>query len=173
MSKNYQTRSLMHLKCSSSLPITCRNARHFHLPGTHSTWLPDLCNRAWIGKPLVRRTISKSITLAVAIIAGVHAIGSFSVLFSSHFFEGLISLLISGAIAWFAWRRYQSFRRYQAQTYDWYISAHPVRSGSGNRPECLKCGSTYVQARRLMLHTFTVEHSCGTCGTPLYFSEER
>lgn len=121
----------------------------------------------------MRRTISKSLTLIVAIFAGMYAISSLVMLFTNSFMSGLVELLISGAIAWFAWKRFQSFRRYQSQTYDWYISAYPASSGSGKRPECSKCGSTHLQARRLMRHTFTVEHSCGKCGTPLYFSEER
>lgn len=119
----------------------------------------------------MRRSIAKYATLFVAFIAALHAFIDAEELILGHLFDALGGLLFSGGIAWFAWRRYQSFRAYQAHTYDWYIQNYPPRTVS--RPECLKCGSSFMRTRRLMRFTFTQEHSCGTCGTRLYYSEER
>lgn len=85
--------------------------------------------------------------------------------------SGLLTLLVTGALISLLIRRYCSIRRYENETYEWYVKQHPTNTGS--RPACAKCGANFLQTRRLMRYTHTREHFCGTCGTALYYSDER
>ncbi|MBN3852973.1 CopD family protein [Paraburkholderia sp. Ac-20340] len=119
----------------------------------------------------MRRNLAKYATLLVIVIAAMHFLTDLTGIFSSAFGQALVGMLLSGGLAWLAWRRYRLLTRYEQQNYDWYVAQHPPRQAS--RPECSKCGSTSLRTSRLMRYTYSVEHACGTCGTPLYYSEER
>lgn len=67
-----------------------------------------------------------------------------------------------------SWRR---ITRYQTQTYDWYIQAHP-NAYKNSRVFCNYCNSGKIHTKNLFNRTFTREHFCGQCGKTLYYSPE-
>jgi hypothetical protein len=119
----------------------------------------------------MRRTIAKNLTLLVAIVVGAQGLTGLSEMLGGQFLSGLMTLLVTGVIFAFLQRRYQAFRRYQKETYQWYVQRQQAHSSG--RPVCTHCGGSFLQTRRLMRYTYTREHFCGTCGASLYYSEER
>ncbi|MFM0756770.1 hypothetical protein [Paraburkholderia strydomiana] len=119
----------------------------------------------------VRRKIAKFMTLFVAVLIGGHGLSGFADIENGQLLSGLLTLSFTAGVLWFLVRRYRTIRRYENETYEWYVRQHPVRDGT--KPSCATCGANFLQTRRLMRYTYTREHFCGACGTGLYYSDER
>lgn len=119
----------------------------------------------------MRRKVSKYLTLFVTILIGVHGISGLADVVNGQVVSGLVTLLVTAVLILLLVRRYRTIRRYENETYEWYVGRHPMLSG--RKPSCVSCGATFLQTRRLMRYTYTREHFCGTCGTGLYYSDER
>lgn len=70
------------------------------------------------------------------------------------------------------WRAFRRMGRYIRHNFEWYRAEHPTAINRRGEVTCSSCHSPRVQMRLLMQGTYTREHSCGNCGTSLFYSGE-
>lgn len=84
---------------------------------------------------------------------------------------GILLILGLGlAFKGFSW--HAQIRKFEERNLEWFKKNHTNSCGENGQISCPSCKSNQVRVRGLMQNTYTREHSCGACGTTLFYSPE-